>query len=394
MAAVLMALDPGCTLGMRCEDALACLDREGACGRAGRTYNGLLKALERQEHAVIPGLKADLRRHAGAALAKIPRVAGWTLLAVDGSKEELPRTRSHEVAFGIADNGAFPQAFITAIVEVHTGLPWDWRIGPARSSEKFHLIEMIPELPAGVLLLADAGFGGYPIWSALQASGRHFLLRVGGAASLIRGLWPNAATERRGDIVYVWPVHHQKNVAPLRLRLIRAGSKKRPVYLLTNALDPAVLSKRAAGRIYRMRWGIELFYRTLKRTLGYAKLRSRSGRRARIELEWGLLAAAISVMIGVGTLHQRRSDPRRLSPAALIRVLRRALLGERRVPDLDRAIAQALRDRYVRHRPKLARHRPITKNTPYPLTLKPPRVRPATPSERRRALLWRRHLAA
>jgi hypothetical protein len=248
MAAVLMALDPGCALGVRCEDALACPDREGACGRVGRTYYGLLKALERQEHAVLPGLKADLRRHAGAALARPPRVAGWTLLAVDGSKEELPRTRSHEAVFGIAD--------------------------------------------------------------------RHFLLRVGGAASLIRGLRPNAATERRGDIVYAWPVNHQKNVAPLRLRLIRAGSKKQPVYLLTDAPDPKVSSKRAAGRVDRLRWGIDLFYRMLKRTLGYAKLRNRSGRRARIEREWGLLAAAISVMIGVQTLHQKRSDPRRLSPAA------------------------------------------------------------------------------
>src|SRR6185295_17510264 len=105
MAAILMALDPGCALGVRCEDALACLDREGACCRVGRTYNGLLKALERQEHTVLPSLKTDLRRHARTALAKIPRVTGWTLLAVDGSKEELPRTRSHEFVFGISDNG-------------------------------------------------------------------------------------------------------------------------------------------------------------------------------------------------------------------------------------------------------------------------------------------------
>lgn len=394
MAAVLMALDPGCALGVRCEDALASLGRERAHRCVGRTYNGLLKALERQAHAVLPVLKTDLRRHARMALEKIPRVAGWTLLAVDGSKEELPRTRSHEATFGIADNGVFPQAFVTTVVEVQTGLPWDGRIGPARSSEKAHLIEMIPELPADALLLADANFGGYPIWSALHAAGMRFLLRVGGAASLIRGLWPRADIECRGDIVYVWPVNHQKQVAPLRLRLIRAGSRKNPVYLLTNVIDPRVLSKPAAGRAYRMRWGVELFYRTLKRTLGYAKLRSRSGRRARIELEWGLIAAAISTMLGVQIQHRRRIDPRRLSPASLIRALRRALLRGGNRPDLDRAIAAAVRDRYARRGPKQARHRPITKNTPFPLTLKPPRIRPATPSERRRALHWRDHLAA
>lgn len=383
MAAVLMALDPGCSLAIRCEDALACLADD--C-RTGSTYNGLLKALERQAGVALPELKADLRRRAAAAMKKNPKVAGWTLLAVDGSKEDLPRTRSHEKTFGIADNGVRPQAFVTAVVEVHTGLPWDWRIDRGCASEKEHLRQMIPALPADALLLADGNFTGYPLWSALHESGKRFLIRVGGNASLIRGLFPGSEIERQRDVVYAWPAHHQQKVAPLRLRLIRAGSRKAPVYLLTNVLDPCSLSRRAAGVIYRLRWGAELFYRTLKRTLGYAKLRSRSGRRARIELEWGLIAAAIMTMLGVSALSGRRIDPRRLSPAGLIRALRAALL--RRPTDgsaLDRALGGAVRDDYTRRRPKHARHRPITNNTPFPLTLKPPRVRPATPDERRLA---------
>ena len=40
------------------------------------------------------------------------------------------------------DNGKCPQAFITAIVEVHTKLLWDWRIDKGHASEKGHLIEM------------------------------------------------------------------------------------------------------------------------------------------------------------------------------------------------------------------------------------------------------------
>lgn len=401
LAAVLMGLDPGCTLAVRCEDALGCMTGDfRRRRRVGRTYNGLLKALERQGDVVLPLLKADLRTRVRTAMGMLPKVAGWTLLAADGSKDELPRTRDHEKTFGIADNGVRPQAFVTAIVEVQVGLPWDWRIDKARASEKAHLEEMAPDLPEDALLLADGNFVGHGVWSALDANGKSFLIRVGGNVSLIQGLFPEARIERRGDMVYAWPVNHQATLDPLRLRLIRVGSKKNPVYLVTNVLDPTRLSKRAAGTIYRRRWGVELFYRTLKRTLGYAKLRSRSGRRGKIELEWGLITATILALIGTHALHRRRLDPRRQSPAGLARVLRAALLrGPGPQPDtalgaLDRALARALKDRYQRRKSKRSRHNPRTRNSPSQHRVKPPRVRKATAQERRAAKKTHPALAA
>ena len=401
LAAVLMALDPGCTLHVRCEDALGCMAGDfKRRRRVGTTYNGLLKALERQSGAVLPLLKADLRERVWRAIGMVPKVAGWTLLAVDGSKDDLPRTTDNEKVFGFGDNGVWPQAFVTAIVEVQAGLPWDWRVDKARASEKDHLMEMAQDLPDDALLLADGNFVGHGVWSALIDHGKSFLIRVGGNVSLIRDLFPGARIERQGDIVYAWPVHHQSTLAPLRLRLLRVGSKKNPVYLLTNVLDPARLSKRAAGTIYRLRWGVELFYRTLKRTLGYAKLRSRSGRRGKLELEWGLITATILALIGTHALRRRRVDPRRQSPAAVVRVLRGALLrgaGTKTagaLAALDRALARAVKDNYRRRGGKAARHNPITKITPYPLRLKPPRVRRATDAERRRAIAHHENLTA
>lgn len=394
LAAVLMALDPCCTLAVRCEDTLACLSTDFTRRRrVGKTYNGLLKALERQERVVLPLLKAELRTRVRKALeGAVPRVAGWVLLAADGSKDDLPRTRDHEEAFGIADNGVWPQAFVTAIVEVQAGLLWDWRIGVARSNEREHLREMTKDLPADALLLADGGFFGYPLWAELNTHGKSFLIRVGGNVHLIQGLFPDARIERQGDIVYAWPVQQQTKQPPLRLRLIRVGSKRTPVYLLTNVLDHARLSGRAAGSIYRLRWGVELFYRTLKRTLGYAKLRSRSARRGRLELEWGLVTATILGLIGTSALRRRRIDPRRQSPAALLRVLRAALLrgaGATRgaaLVALDRALARAVKDRYRRRKPKRSRHNPPTVNTPRPHRLARPSLRRASAKERRRAI--------
>jgi hypothetical protein len=399
LAAVLMVLDTGCCLAVRCQDALAALALDfHRRRRVGRSYNGLFKALVRQASGVLPRLKADLRQQARAALEQVPRVQGWVLLAVDGSKAELPRTCSLERHFGIADNGKHPQALITAIVEVFTGLLWDWRIGPGRGSEKHQLMDMVDALPASALLLADGNFVGYPVWSALMAAGQSFLIRVGGNVGLIRALWPEARFERHRDVVYAWPRHAWKQRPPLQLRLIKVQGGKDPVYLLTNVLDHRRLKPAAAGRIYRRRWGVELFYRTLKRTVGYAKLHSRSGPRAMVELEWALVTLTLMSLLGIAQLARRQVDRRRFSPAGLLQTLRAGLLrgaeSSGGLRALDRALGRSFRDAYRRRASKQSRHRPITRNTPFPQRLKPPRVRRATTEERQRARQIRPHWAA
>lgn len=398
LAAVLMGLGAADPLGVRCEDALGAMasDFVGA-RRVGGTYNGLLKALERQHKTALPMLKSDLRRQAFGMLERVGRTEGWVLLGVDGTKEELARTADNERGFGVGDNGAVPQAFATVVVEVHTGLAWDWRIGPACASEKGHLVQMAADLPEGVLLLADGNFVGYPVWSELNKQGKSFLIRVGGNVSLIRDLWPSVAWRRERGLVHVWPQGRQGSAAPLTLRLIRVGSGRRAVHLLSNVLDPGRLSAEAAGAIYRLRWGVELFYRTLKRTLGMAKLRSRCARRARLELEWGLIAMTVMTLLGIGALAAHGREVRRLSPALLVRGMRRALPGRVDAAaawTLERDLSSAVRDSYRRKARKQSRHRPITKNTPRPHRLKPPRLRRATAKERRLALEKYPHLAA
>lgn len=398
-AAVLMALDEGAALSGRFQHVRRCMKGDyRRQRRTGKTYNGLLKALERQKDTSLPIVKMELRGQLRRRWQQIDPTSPWLLLAVDGSKEDLPRTRDHEKVFRIADNGIYPQAFVTAVVEVHTGLLWDWRMGEARASEKKHLMEMTADLPGDALLLADAGFVGLPIWEKLCAKGQPFLIRVGGNVRLLTGLWPDARTTRQRDIVFVWPNKARKTSAPLKLRLIKVGSGSHAVHLLTNVLDSKRLSKKAAGAIYRKRWGVELFYRTLKRTLGCAKLRSKAARRAWIELEWTLVALTLATLLGIDAAVNRRRDPRKLSPAQLIRTLREALRRddaahpESRVA-LERTLGRCLKDSYQRKGPKHSRHRITTPNTPA-FRLQSPIVRKATHNERQEALKYRQNIAA
>ncbi len=401
VAAVLMALDRGCPLKERFDDAHACMSTDFVrCTRVGQTYNGLIKALERQAKAILPVLKKDLQRQVEVRLSRMRKTMKWLLLAVDGSKEDLPRTKDQEKVFGIADNGAVPQALMTTIVEVCTGLLWDWRIDRGRGSEKDHLVQMAPDLPAHALLLGDGNFIGFPIWSKLHDNGKQFLIRIGGNVHLITRLWPDAETRCEGHIVYVWPKKHRKNSPPLMLRLIKVGRGPKAVHLLTNVLDVKRLSQEDAGEVYRSRWGVESFFRTVKRTLGYVKLQSRAGRRARIELEWALVTMMITTIMGIDSATRRRIDPRQLSPAHLIRTLRRFLLrgsgknASNGHADLANQLTLDLKDNYHRRKSKRSRHRPKTKNTPKPLVLKPPKIRRATAIEKELARKYRKQAAA
>jgi hypothetical protein len=400
MTAVLMALDTARALFERFADARIALGMERTSRRMGATYNGLLKALVRQADTVLPRLKDDLRRQACADLVKIPRTCGWILLAVDGSKEELPRTADHERAFGMADNGQYPQALVTVIVEVSTGLLWDWRIDRSDGSEKHHLRAMVSKLPPDLptLLLADGYYIGFDLWAGLQHAQQAFLIRVGGNVSLLTALFPDADIERQGDIVYAWPQTKQGKCPPLRLRLIRLGTPGHILWLLTNVLDAKRLSKKSAGTIYRLRWGAELFYRTFKRTLAFFKLHCRSATRGKVELEWALMACWTMTLMGIDALRSHRRDPRRMSPAGLVYTMRYALLhtksaGPASLKRFQNQLALAHRDNYCRHRPKQSRHRPKTTNTPT-AQLQPPTVHKATAKQRQLAKPFADKLAA
>ena len=76
----------------------------------------------------------------------------------------------------------------------------------------------------------------------------------------------------------------------MKLRLVRIKTPDASVWLVTSVLSQTRLSDQAIGEIYRKRWGVEVFYRDFKETLGKRKLLSRTPEHARLELHWSLLS--------------------------------------------------------------------------------------------------------
>jgi hypothetical protein len=305
------------------------------------TYQAFVKMLRRWTDAFVPLLRGALRRRIRGTLADWWEVGGFVMFGVDGTRVELPRTRSHERIYSATRPRArrksskgrhfkkanSPQMWLTTMWHAGTGLPWDWRSGPSDSSERGHLLEMLPELPPGALVAADAGFVGYEYLRSVVDGQRHVLIRVGANVRLLRKL--GYARESAGT-VYLWPDREAKrHEPPLVLRLVTARNGRHPVCLVTSLLSPSRCRDGRILELYARRWGVELFYRHLKQTFERRKLRSLSAAGAHVELQWSLLGLAAMSAYALAQLRGRGIPPSRLSCAQMLRAFRRTMRDHR-----------------------------------------------------------------
>jgi hypothetical protein len=244
-----------------------------------------------------------------------------------------------------------------------TGLPWAFRIGPGTDSERNHLRDLLGLLPPRALLVADAGFVGYDLMAAILRDGSEFLIRVGNNVTLLRKL--GFARVEANNTVYLWPdSHRKKDLPPLVLRLVELNDGRKPVFLLTSVLGDAALSDPQAGVLYRMRWGVEVFYRSLKQTLARRKMHSAAPPQAKCELSWAVLGLWGLAMMSVRQIVAAGGDPLDLSVATALRQVRLAVRRGPRSPKARILLGRlwaAVKDSYVRKTSKKARDWPHKK---------------------------------
>jgi hypothetical protein len=346
------------------------------------SYQAFVKLLVRHSTRLLFVLIEALQQRMCVALAESYRVAGYLAFGVDGTRIEAPRTVANEQALGTAQRrarrrrrrrrvarkqAAAPQFWLTTLWHLGSGLPWSWAHGPSDSSEREHLLAMLPWLPERSLLTADAGFVGYEFWQSLLEAGHDFLIRVGANVTLLKQL--GYFRERAGR-VYLWPDKPaRQRRPPIVLRLVVAHQGKHPVYLVTSVLSTTALSDRQLIELYQARWGVEVFYRGFKQTFGRHKLRSASPDNALLELNWSLVALWAACLYAKAQQVQAGEDLAKTSVAGVLRILRRAL----HEPGLAVAslLAAALVDPYQRTH-KANRNYPRKKTDP-PAT-SPPKI--------------------
>jgi hypothetical protein len=221
--------------------------------------------------------------------------------------------------------------------------------------------------PENTLFCGDAGFTGYELWKAVIDRGHHILIRVGANVTLLRKL--GYYTREHGDIVYCWPsAAARKRQPPLVLRLIRFRLGRTEACVVTSILESHRLSEKQAVQLYRLRWGVELQFRTLKQTFGRRKLRSKRPDRALAELDWSLLGLAIIQLFAVKEQVQFGELPEQCSASLAIRIVRETLDRWYEKPLASETFRLRLRaavtDNYQRTSSKKARYRADFKDRP------------------------------
>jgi hypothetical protein len=355
------------------------------------SYQAFVKLLRKWTAALLQILQPAFRSRMVKTLSQVWEIEGWAVFAGDGSRADVPRTRKNEERYSPKSKlsraaqkrrhhrrqrrsqqearqrkANVPRIWMTMLWHVASGLPWDWRTGPSDSSERRHLQEMLPSLPPGSLLTADAGFVGYEFWKMILDAGHQLLIRVGSNVNLLKKL--GYAKEREG-LVYLWPDRAaEKRLPPLVLRLVVVVTGRYPVYLVTSVLNRQRLSDRQVVAVYRRRWGIEVYYRSAKQTFERRKLRSYNPDNAMVELHWSLLGMWAMGLHACSRLVPRGIPPQRISFANVWRAYRRPMRqfnaptepGERLTDLLDRAIIDPYtrRNRTSRDYPRKKQEQP------------------------------------
>jgi hypothetical protein len=273
--------------------------------RPGETFSGFRQALAKVPLPVLHALFAAVRSGFQAVFHRYWRSNGFVVMACDGARLECPRSAELQKSLGCCGKkGSAPMLFLTALVLLPAGLLWSWCVGPGTASEHDQLRQLLPTLPRGTLLVADAFYQGYDLYAAILQAKASFLVRLSSRSQLYTDRDVPLRRFRQG-LVWYWPQEAQnKKRPPLRLRLIRVrGKKKQDVWLLTNVLEPDRLARQRAAEIYRWRWQIEGAFRTYKRTLSKLKLWSRTEASVYREAEVSLLG--LQLLLAQAAMKQR-----------------------------------------------------------------------------------------
>lgn len=389
IAALLWAWGEEKTLTDRYATARQTIARLAGEQRASVSYQSFLKVLRRHSGALLFAIMQAFQKSMRELFAGSFRVGGYLAFGVDGTRIDVPRTLSNEQAFSPAKRrtrfrgrrrraasrkAAVPRIWLTTLWHLGIGLPWGWTRGASDSGERGHLLKMLDWLPERSLLTADAGFVGYAFWQALLDAGHDFLIRAGANVTLLKQLgYFREGTNR----VYLWPDRHAcQRQPPIVLRLVVVHDGKQPVYLVTSVLEKAKLSDQQVIELYKARWGVEVFYRSFKRTFDRHKLRSASPHHALIELDWSLLALWAACLYAKHQQAQAGEDIGKTSVAGVLRVIRRAVHAY--ALPVSQLLARALVDSYRREN-KASRDYP-RKKTDY-RAASPPTILKATKNQ-------------
>jgi len=188
---------------------------------------------------------------------------GLRLVAVDGSKLDVPDTPANVRAFGrtgvVRGQAPWPQVLVVALCECASHAILDAGVWPVRGDEPAAALRLLRRLPPQSLLLYDAGLHSRDLIQRARQREAHILGRLSSRVQpqLVAPLSDGTA------LVQLRSRGHEPVLPPLRLIHDTLDDPPRPGHrrdarLLTSLLDPSQYPAKELILLYHQRWEFEL----------------------------------------------------------------------------------------------------------------------------------------
>jgi hypothetical protein len=269
----------------------------------------------------------------------------WRLVSLDGSTLDIQDTPANDELFGrpSAPRGesAFPKLRFVALAECGTHVLFGAAEGPYAFSEVHLARQLLPQLAAGMLCLADRNFFSFDLWQESVATGADLLWRVklgnelpvleqlddGSFLSKIYRSTDDRRRDRHGVPVRVLDYTLKDDVG----NLVTPEGKDEHYRLITTILDPDAAPASDLGALYHERWEVENAFNEFKTHLRGRKtvLRSRTPELVRQEFYGFLLAHYVVRELMHEAALEAEIDPDQLSFTHSVNVIRRKIQAAR-----------------------------------------------------------------
>jgi hypothetical protein len=238
------------------------------------------------------------------------------------------RSKNHR---GTGQN--YPVPKLLALMDHASGMLIKVIALPWARQEATCLTRLLKALMPGDLLLADRGLVGFVPLAYMTRQGLEGLFRLPRRWA-VKGKTRAKAAHRlihrlgKQDLLVQWtrenkprwlsrrrfaalPEHLE--LRQIAFRLGRQGFRPTWAYVLTTLTDPVTYPAQELVELYAQRWQVEVYFRDLKQTLGFKKLRARTIAGVRKQIVGLVIAYNLLRHITVKAAHEQQVTPDRIS---------------------------------------------------------------------------------
>jgi hypothetical protein len=311
---------------------------------------------------------------------------GMTVIAIDGSKYNLPATDENRRQFdpesGLDHEGKghYPQCLVSTAYDVFRRFPVARTVVSIHGSERKEALELVSSIRPGAVLLFDRGYPSYHLICSLRDQYKGFFVFRCPAESTFPAVEEFVRSGRPEGYILLHPSssflqelsrRQRKKAKTIQLRILRLVSPDGTVsVLLTNLLNQSSFPGQEIINLYFRRWEIENHYRDEKAVLEIEEFHGKSANSICQELFAAAIMAVIArtLMVITTRVHGTSATEFQFKNAIMTLAAEAAVLApddpEKAVTIFSELLAAISRVKYYRPKSPRASRPRVTKRPP------------------------------